>query len=190
MSFGTAPNRGTEFINKTWSMVCAEHPEIGWDDSGTLIVVKNAERLASVVLPQYFRHNQYASWVRALNAHDFKKSGTDRWQHPYFLRDRSDLLPQIRRKAAPTRNAGGRPSEAGPSTAIVRVAKRPFDQGHSEGGSASPDAINDERTKCVPPLRPLPASCASHRRRPPHAPLPPVRSRRASHRRASFSRLS
>ena len=91
-------------------MVNSGHSEIGWSDDGTTIVVTNPERLSTSVLPQYFRHQQYASWVRALNAYDFKKTGPNRWSHPNFCRDSQELLPLIRRK--PTRKSGSGRSDA------------------------------------------------------------------------------
>ena len=145
--------REQNFINKTWALVNGGHPEISWDETGTLIVVKNPERLAAHVLPMYFRHNQYASWVRALNAHDFKKSGPDRWQHQYFVQDQPDLLVQIKRKAAPARSStSGRASSsdscAGSSTAIVRVPKRSYSParlGRLEQQLVTADILNEER---------------------------------------------
>ena len=145
--------REQNFINKTWAMVNGGHPEISWDETGTLIVVKNPERLAAHVLPMYFRHNQYASWVRALNAHDFKKSGPDRWQHQYFVQDQPDLLVQIKRKAAPARSsatgrASGSDTSAGSSTAIVRVPKRSYSParlGRLEQQLVTADILNEER---------------------------------------------
>jgi uncharacterized membrane protein YgcG len=95
----------SEFIAWTWDMVNGGHSEIGWSEDGSLVVVANAERLAEHVLPKYFRHGQYASWVRALNAYDFKKSGAGRWWHPSFLRGQPDLLANIRRKPPPARGA-------------------------------------------------------------------------------------
>ena len=145
--------REQNFINKTWAMVNGGHPEISWDETGTLIVVKNPERLAAHVLPMYFRHNQYASWVRALNAHDFKKSGPDRWQHQYFVQDQPDLLVQIKRKAAPARSsatgrASGSDTSAGSSTAIVRVPKRSYSPARLdrlEQQLVTADILNEER---------------------------------------------
>lgn len=96
-----------EFVAWTWQMVNGNHDEIGWSDDGTCIVVSNPERLAQAVLPIYFRHQQYASWVRALNAYDFKKAGPNRWSHPSFVRDQEELLKHIRRKPPPSRRAGG-----------------------------------------------------------------------------------
>ena len=101
-----------EFISWTWEMVNAGYDDIGWSTDGSRIVVKNPERLANVVLPQFFRHSQYASWVRALNAYTFKKAATGQWEHPYFHRDKPHLLKKIQRKGK---------EKATQSTALIAV---------------------------------------------------------------------
>ena len=91
----------SNLVASTWQMLNAGHEEISWSDDGTRIVVANAERLAQNVLPRYFSHSQYASWVRALNAYDFKKTGAGRWSHPSFVRGHPELqqatLKQLRK---------------------------------------------------------------------------------------------
>lgn len=79
-------------------MVNAGHDEVQWSDDGSRITVRNPERLARDILPRYFRHSQYASWVRALNAYNFKKVGIGQWHHPSFQRHSPWLLAQISRK--------------------------------------------------------------------------------------------
>ena len=87
-----------DFVSWTWEMVNAGYDDIGWSTDGSRISIKKPERLASLILPQFFRHSQYASWVRALNAYHFKKVATGQWQHPCFHRDRPELLKRIVRK--------------------------------------------------------------------------------------------
>jgi len=88
----------SDFISWTWEMVNAGHEHIGWNGDGTTIVITNPERLASHVLPKYFRRSQYSSWVRALNAYDFHKVGTGSWSHPNFQRGHPEKLKLIVRK--------------------------------------------------------------------------------------------
>jgi hypothetical protein len=117
-------------------MIHGDHDEIAWSEDGTNIVVRNAEKLAQVVLPRYFNHNQYASWVRALNAYDFRKTGSDRWRHPSFLRGRPDLLPAIRRKPAVRPQQGGASTRGvsadavgmAQSNVLVHTPKRSLDE--------------------------------------------------------------
>lgn len=118
-----SPAKSAEFIASTWMMLNDDHTEIKWSSDGTIVIVANAEKLAEHVLPKYFSHGQYASWVRALNAYDFKKAGAGRWQHPSFLRGRPELLPTIRRKAVAPRVRGAAAAAAATSTALVLPEK-------------------------------------------------------------------
>eukprot|EP00123_Amoebidium_parasiticum_P017443 comp23855_c1_seq1/m.41712 comp23855_c1_seq1/g.41712 ORF comp23855_c1_seq1/g.41712 comp23855_c1_seq1/m.41712 type:complete len:400 (-) comp23855_c1_seq1:264-1463(-) len=101
------------FLRKLYHMV--DEPEtntcIRWNDAGDGFILVNAEIFARDVLPRYFKHNNFATFVRQLNMYDFSKVGlVDRgvvsvgefhaWQftHPYFLRGRPDLIINIHRK--------------------------------------------------------------------------------------------
>ena len=156
------PNEA-HFISLTWNMVNAGHPEIGWSEDGLTVVVHNAERLAGGTLPYYFKHNQYASWVRALNAYDFKKAGSSSWSHPSFRRANPELLPTIKRKAPPRRPArGSQPAETG--MAMVRTPKRP---------STPLIEFDEERKRCIPPFPFLPSPPLLYNPPHPWSPLPP-----------------
>lgn len=37
---------------------------ISWNEAGDQVVIKDKDRLVSEVIPQYFRHNQYETFVR------------------------------------------------------------------------------------------------------------------------------
>ena len=98
-----------DFVSWTWEMVNAGYDDIGWSTDGSRISIKKPDRLASLILPQFFRHSQYASWVRALNAYHFKKVATGQWQHPCFHRDRPELLKKVVRKP---REPASRPAQS------------------------------------------------------------------------------
>lgn len=124
------PKRGAiaAFINSTWEMMNdpSSTSAIEWSEDGARIVVRDSWALANNVLPKFFKHNRYASWVRALNAYSFKKvGGSHQWSHEFFRRGRPELLQRIVRQAA----VGGAPSGRGAassasapanSTALVR----------------------------------------------------------------------
>eukprot|EP00908_Phaeocystis_cordata_P016896 Transcript_28217.p1 GENE.Transcript_28217~~Transcript_28217.p1 ORF type:complete len:304 (+),score=83.31 Transcript_28217:300-1211(+) len=92
-----------EFVSATWEMINGGFADCGWSADGTEIVVYNPERLAENVLPRFFRHTQYSSWVRTLNHYSFRKTRPGQWINPNFQRGKPELLHIITRKVAPVR---------------------------------------------------------------------------------------
>lgn len=74
-----------------------------WNDKGDCFVVKNEFMFASNIMPQYFRHKNFSSFVRQLNFYGFHKrssqSSLTSFHHPHFKRGRQDLLHLIQRKS-------------------------------------------------------------------------------------------
>ena len=96
---------------------------IEWSEDGARIVVRDSWALANNVLPKFFKHNRYASWVRALNAYSFKKvGGSHQWSHEFFRRGRPELLRQAAGGGGGALRPGRPPSASAPanSTALVR----------------------------------------------------------------------
>ena len=87
-----------EFVSATWEMINGGFVDCGWSADGTEIVVYNPERLAENVLPRFFRHTQYSSWVRTLNHYSFRKTRPGQWINPNFQRGKPELLHIITRK--------------------------------------------------------------------------------------------
>jgi osomolarity two-component system response regulator SKN7 len=44
-----------------------------WDSSGTSFIVKDTNEFSKKILPQHFKHCNFASFVRQLNKYDFHK---------------------------------------------------------------------------------------------------------------------
>lgn len=96
------------FIPKTFDMVsvnfCKQNPEyskiISWSEAGDEIEIKSISQLCTQVLPHYFNHKSYQSFIRQLNKYGFEKVRVsplsyDIYRNPYFIKGRKDLLSKI-----------------------------------------------------------------------------------------------
>lgn len=93
------------FLKKLWKMVNDKDAEdiIGWNTTGDGFVIYDQIRFVTELLPQYFKHNHLASFVRQLNFYDFHKVANSlkneiEFAHSYFLKDLPETLAFITRK--------------------------------------------------------------------------------------------
>jgi hypothetical protein len=94
------------FLIKTYDIL--ENPVhsdiISWNKDGTAFIVKNINDFSEKILPKYFKHNNFSSFVRQLNMYDFHKSKQDgkenEFKHKLFRRGQKHLLSEIKRKGA------------------------------------------------------------------------------------------
>ncbi|RCI03602.1 stress-responsive transcription factor hsf1 [Rhizopus stolonifer] len=102
------------FLNKLYNMIDDESTNIliRWSRDGKSFLVEKHEEFAKTVLPRFYKHNTFASFVRQLNMYDFHKiphiqtgvmineSEHQIWEfsHPHFQKQRSDLLTLVTRK--------------------------------------------------------------------------------------------
>ena len=102
-------SEASAFLSKTYAMISALDGVVGgWSKNGDTMVIFDSEKFAAEIIPQYFKHNNFRSFVRQLNFYGFRKLRADanagpaaqaRWEfkHPNFRRGRHDLLVLIRR---------------------------------------------------------------------------------------------
>ncbi|KAG6486532.1 heat stress transcription factor B-2b-like [Zingiber officinale] len=97
----------TPFLTKTYQLVDDPSVDdmISWNDEGSTFVVWQPAEFARDLLPKYFKHNNFSSFVRQLNTYGFRKTVPDRWEfaNDCFRRGEKRLLCDIhRRKIAPS----------------------------------------------------------------------------------------
>ncbi|KAI8878842.1 hypothetical protein K501DRAFT_227702 [Backusella circina FSU 941] len=103
------------FLNKLYNMVDDQTTDelIRWSPDGLSFIVIRHEEFAKKVLPRFFKHSNFSSFVRQLNMYGFHKvphlqngvlstegGETERWEfsNPHFQRNQPDLLLLVTRK--------------------------------------------------------------------------------------------
>lgn len=104
------PKSRPAFVVKIWLMVNdpENQDQIHWSEDGESFKVPNRESFMKKVLPKYFKHLNFSSFVRQLNMYGWHKvqdlghsglanANDETWQfeNPNFKRGREDLLDRI-----------------------------------------------------------------------------------------------
>ncbi|KAG8496045.1 hypothetical protein CXB51_009147 [Gossypium anomalum] len=120
----------TPFLSKTYQLV--DNPSvddlISWNDDGSTFIVWRPAEFARDLLPKYFKHNNFSSFVRQLNTYGFRKVVPDRWEfaNDCFKRGEKGLLRDIQRRKI-THNASG-----SATVTIAAVACKPSPSNSSD----------------------------------------------------------
>jgi len=178
-SYSAAPNSGSNsssampgFVSKLYKMLSDPTISgmISWSPEGNSFIVLNPEDFARLVLPHFFKHNNFSSFVRQLNMYGFHKvphlqqgsiaaataaamdpatspaMSASMWEfaHPSFQQNRPDLLGYIRRKLGREDGTPATPISETHSTPQARtngVISRTVVPANSSAFSTSSDVI-------------------------------------------------
>ncbi|KAI3773106.1 hypothetical protein L6452_04305 [Arctium lappa] len=96
------------FLTKIYEMVDNQSMDhiVSWSRGGQSFVVWDPPAFSTNLLPRYFKHNNFSSFVRQLNTYGFRKIDPDVWEfaNEGFSRGQRHMLKNIKRRKTPSQS--------------------------------------------------------------------------------------
>ncbi|KAH9123026.1 hypothetical protein LEN26_001695 [Aphanomyces euteiches] len=87
------------FVKSLYDMISSAPPAIAsWVNEGRSFAIKEPKAFAMTILPKYFKHNSFNSFLRQLSFYGFQKSKHDEtpwhFHHRFFQQDKPYMITQ------------------------------------------------------------------------------------------------
>lgn len=152
----------TPFLTKTYQLVedPASDDIISWNDDGSAFVVWKPAEFARDLLPKYFKHNNFSSFVRQLNTYGFRKIVPDRWEfsNESFKKGEKQLLREIQRRKISTPATPTTPTAVAAAAAVTVAIPAANLSGSSNSGD---EQVVSSNSSPPPPSGTIAAGCSS-----------------------------
>ena len=144
---------------------------IRWSDDGNSFIVLDEDEFAKTLIPELFKHNNYASFVRQLNMYGFhkkvglsdnsmraserKNKSPSEYANPYFKRGHPDLLWLIQKP----KNTTGQGTKSGKGYVRVKTEdaeNEPDDYADDSAGVTRDDGSRNRQLSLIAQQQPLP----------------------------------